>query len=136
MDILTNLAIHLKGVLAFLLGLGGMFTTTRALIASAVTVPAIDTRRASIALDGARLVRQLRVLSLASVLLFIAALWLYLGGPLASIDAESLKANKADLTPEQVSSVVALVLISITIILIDLRAAVLRSRIGKLPTAK
>ena len=134
--ILTIIAIQLKGSLVFLLGLGGMYTTARALITGIVTLPEIDTTRASVALDGKRLVTQLRALALASVLLFIAAVWLYFGGPIGGIDADMLKANKAVLTSAQVYSIIALVMIAIILALIELRATVLRTRLGKLPTAK
>lgn len=134
--LLTIIAIQLKGVLVFVLGLGGMYTTTRALITGIVTLPEIDTTRASIELDGKRLVTKLRKLALASVLLFITAVWLYFGGPIADIDANALKADKAVLTPAQFYSLAALVMIAIILAFIELRATVLRTRLGKLPVAK
>lgn len=136
MEILTIIAIQLKGSLVFLLGLGGMYTTVRALITGIVTLPEIDTTRASIELEANRLVSQLRGLALASVLLFIAAVWLYFAGPIAGIDADMLKASKAVLTSAQVYSIIALVMIAIILGFIELRATVLRTRLGKLSTAK
>lgn len=135
-EIVNIIAIQLKGSLVFLLGLGGMYTTARALITAIVTLPEIDTTRASIAVEGSRLATRLRGLALASVLLFITAVWLYFGGPIGSIDADMLKANKTVLTSAQVYSIIALVMIAIILALVELRATVLRTRLGKLPTAK
>jgi hypothetical protein len=113
-DALTEIAIQLKGNLAFLLGLGGMFTIVKGLLTGVLVLPDVEKQRPSIKADAGKIRRSLIVSAITSAILFAGAAWLYLG-PLASVDAEQLKKGVA-LTTGQVWAVGGLVFISVLMV--------------------
>jgi len=134
--ILREVAIQLKGNLAFLLGLGGMFTTMKALLTSIFILPRIESDRPSIGRGARKLRRWLYWLAALSALCFVLAAWLYFSSAVGSIDAGEVAANRARLTIDQQRAVGGLILLAAAIVLAEAASSVLRFKLTLLAAEK
>ncbi|HEX8062100.1 MAG TPA: hypothetical protein VF535_02690 [Allosphingosinicella sp.] len=132
-ELLTTIAIHLKGIFGAVLGLGVTFAAARTVIGGLFTLPSIDRSRPSTRQKADGSIRELRWMAALTVLLLAAAIALYLASPLASVDVDALKAGAATLNPGQKRAIMALLLTSAAVVAIEFRALALRNRINELP---
>ena len=130
--LLTEVAIQLKGSLAFLLGLGGMFTTVKALVTGLFLLPRVTSDRSSIRTGADRLRLWLGILAAASGILFVAALWLYFGTSIAAIDADKLKAATQVLSKAQRWTLGWLIIVSLALVVAEGASSVVRQRLSEL----
>lgn len=123
--ILTEIALQLKGNLAFLLGLGGMFAIAKGLFAGLLVLPDVEKKRPALKADAMRIKRRLIALAGGSIVLFLIALGLYLG-PMASIDSEAMRKTGAQLTSGQALATAVLSGVAVLMVIAESASSVLR----------
>ena len=125
-SILTEIALQLKGTLAFILGLSGMFTITKGLLTGLFVLPKIGSERLSLKGDAARLRMKLFLCAAVSLGLFCVAVWLYFGSAMATIDADALRKSHALLNVPQQQATAALTAVAIVMVCIESLVSVLK----------
>lgn len=125
---LTDIALQIKGTLAFILGLGGMFTIAKGLLTGLFVLPKIGSNRPSVRADAERLRFRLFVCAILSLILLGIATWLYFGSAMASIDADALKKSHQLLTAPQQWATAGLVLVAMAMVVIESTVSVFKYR--------
>jgi len=126
--VLTEIALQLKGTLAFLLGLGGMFTIVKGLLTGLFVLPEINSERSSIKSEMVKLRRWLTICALISLVLFIFAVYTYFSTAMTSIDAEALKKSHGLLTVSQCWATGFVTAVAVGLVLIESCVSVLNYR--------
>jgi hypothetical protein len=133
-EIMTELAIQMKGSLSFILGLGGLFSIVRTGLLSTIGLRDLpdDVKRARPSLEvdvrQAR-TKQLCILSVSCVL-FAFAILLYLW-PLREVKADALAQGTEVLTCGQALSVFGIVIIAVTILVLDIWRTIRLDRLDR-----
>lgn len=133
---LTEIALQLKGTLAFLLGLSGMFTIAKGLMVGLLVLPKIASDRPSIEQDAKKMRKSMIGCALASLVLFVVAATLYFSSVMASIDPEALKKSHCLLTIPQQWVTGGVAVIAVILVLIESYVAVLKYRFDLLSKLK
>jgi hypothetical protein len=130
--ILTEIAIQMKGSLSFLLGLGGLFSIAKSGVTSWLGLPELpEGARASVSLAVQKLRRELLAICVATLVLFVAACWIYFV-PLAGLDDKALASGKQTLTVAQEWAVGIIVLAAVVMVVLDAVAGIRRQRVSDL----
>lgn len=123
---LTEVALQLKGTLAFLLGLGGMFTIAKGLMVGLFVLPKIGSDRPSIEQDAKRLRKWMIGCAVVSLVLFVGATALYFSSVMASIDSDALKKSHGLLTVPQQRVTGGVALVAVILVLIESSVSVMK----------
>lgn len=133
---LTEIALQLKGGLAFLLGLGGMFTSVKGMLIGIIVLPKIGADRPSVSTAAAALRKQLIILAVVSLLLLTTAVCIYFSSAMSSIDPDVLRKSKGILDGPQQICIGLLTFIALTLVVIESWNSVLRYRFDLLSKIK
>ena len=133
---LTEIALQLKGNLAFLLGLGGMFTIAKGLMVGLFVLPKIGSDRSSIEQDAKRLRKRMIGCAVASLVLFVGATALYFSSIMASIDPDALKKSHCLLTVPQQWVTGGVAVIAVILVLIESSVSVMKYHFDLLAKVK
>lgn len=133
---LTEIALQLKGNLAFLLGLGSMFTIAKGLMVGLFVLPKISSQRPSIEQEAKRLRKRMIGCAVASLILLVVATALYFSSAMASIDPDALKKSHCLLTVPQQWVTGCVAVIAVILVLIESSVSVMKYQFDLLAKVK